>query len=269
MRTTAILISSVLLWALASSGCDEPEVCLGACGAEPGSSATLSAQEAYPDCRGQWSGEFYDGGAGCGPATHGFGMSDGCDACECGATCESSAECPLPETGNATPLCVEDHCVLGCDDDHACPDEQDCVNGRCHYLTHDAFVCAVEVEGPDPCGSIGDETTCNATVSGVGAHQCAWVERRTVVSADSCTVASSQFECIHTREVPAGCSDAGACGAEGPRVYWHDEGGGTTDLLVLPCGLEPVLTYHNQLSTEACDFGGAAPIPLACGCGCD
>ena len=269
MRTTAILIGSVLLGSLLAMGCDEPEACLGGCDQEPGSQATLTSEQAYPDCRGGFFGEFYEGGEGCGPVTHGLGTPTACDACECGATCASAAECPLPSTGGATPICEEQHCVLGCDADRPCPDDQDCVSGRCHWLTLDAFACAVEVEGPDPCEGLVDETSCRATVSSAGAHECAWVERRTIVSADSCTAASSGFECVHARQTGDGCSDPTACGNEGPRIYWSDEGGGTVDLLMFPCGLEPVTTFANRLPQQACDLSGAAPVPLACGCGCE
>ncbi|MEM7153228.1 MAG: hypothetical protein AAF799_10310 [Myxococcota bacterium] len=136
-----------------------------------------------------------------------------------------------------------------------------CLDGRCHYVADDEFFCAVTLEGPDPCGFISDEAACNAKVSTAGSHECAWVERRTVVSAEACTVSESDFECIHVRDTGTGCTDAPACGAEGLRVYWFDEGGGTVDLLRVPCDLDGAAPDLWRAAAAAPDEPVAVRVP--------
>jgi len=59
----------------------------------------------------------------------------------CVPPCDQDSDCPVPESGNATPYCPEEfgiyYCRLSCDGGLTCPDGMDCVNTtigyRCFY----------------------------------------------------------------------------------------------------------------------------------------
>lgn len=56
---------------------------------------------------------------------------EGCEAKRlfigCSHACSESGDCPGPQSGEASPACVDGRCDLVCDPDSACPSGYDCV----------------------------------------------------------------------------------------------------------------------------------------------
>jgi hypothetical protein len=75
-----------------------------------------------------------------------------CNACVCYDSCRSDADCPRPESGDATAECLilstgPTQCFLTCDDFERCPTGMECVDN----LEFGHFVCVWITRG-DRCG---------------------------------------------------------------------------------------------------------------------
>jgi hypothetical protein len=107
-------------------------VAANACGGKTASGDSSESSPSYGLCHGE--------PGACSQATlHGTGTV--IDHCLCNIYCMTDADCPVPTTGSAKPMCtpfgdvVENghtaSCLLPCDATHTCPQGMECYNAEC------------------------------------------------------------------------------------------------------------------------------------------
>jgi hypothetical protein len=96
------------------------------------SSDNSSGSQSYGPCHGE---------PGACTDAESTGTVSGLDHCLCTHFCTTAADCPVPGTGTAKPICkpfgdvvANGHtasCSLPCDASHTCPDGMECYNDEC------------------------------------------------------------------------------------------------------------------------------------------
>lgn len=221
-----------------------------------------------------------------GSGSHGWSNGACFEAEQCGIACESLAECPKPENGNALKTCQNEQCVLRCDEGQACPDGMECVprpaenvpeteqERWCMWVTegeNESFACWQEHHG---CTDFTTRETCEARIDQspiVFDSACIWVRETLVSVADNACRGTTTERCVNGAECSAGDCGIGAqgrCGGCGSLISYGQRGAGTTSIVETTYkGYQP---SHDPLSFgqwDQCDFDSDS-TPEACNCAC-
>lgn len=204
----------------------------------------------------------------------GGGRENCLEWCSCTVSCDTTADCPIPDTGTSIPVC-RGKCRLPCVSS-TCPDGMRCVETQASVAE-----CVWALEGeqnlscwlnehPDYCEQFTTKDACQERILTDPLQPqdgCIWmVETIHSTASPSCEPASISESCVPGTRQDCDLEGLG-CPESESWVHFRDIGAGTAALMITDRCLVPG-GNSGGVSGAACSFGEPS-LPLLCDCACE